>query len=47
MGFTRSMRAGMCSEGVARASTRTTPFRTVEVVESLAEVGTIPGHSIK
>lgn len=37
----------MCSDGVGRASTRTTPFRTVEVWSSCAEVGTIPGQSIK
>ena len=37
----------MCSDGVASASTRTTPLSTVEVCESLADVGTIPGQSMR
>lgn len=37
----------MCSEGVASASTRTTPLSTVDVCESCAEVGTMPGQSIR
>jgi hypothetical protein len=37
----------MWSEGVGRASTRTTPFRTIEVCESFADAGTIPGQSIR
>lgn len=37
----------MCSEGVSRFSTRTTPLRTVDVVVSCAEMGTIPGQSMR
>ena len=37
----------MCSDGVASASTRTTPFSTVPVCESLADVGTTPGQSMR
>lgn len=37
----------MCSEGVPRFSTRTTPLSTVEVVVSCAEMGTIPGQSMR
>jgi hypothetical protein len=37
----------MCSEGVGMASTRKTPLRTVDVCESFADVGTIPGQSMR
>jgi hypothetical protein len=37
----------MCSDGVGSASTRKTPLRTVAVCESCAEVGTIPGQSMR
>ncbi len=43
----RAMSSGTCSEGVESASTRRTPFRTVAVCESCAEVGTIPGQSMR
>ena len=46
-GFTRCNNSAIYPEGCGRASTLTTPLRTISVSESIAEVGTIPGQSIR